>query len=540
MKEWARTLESLEKTKSTSSKVELVASYLKSGDPEELDLKARFLSGQALPLESPDPLNVGWSLILEALSEIQALEPGWESVYREYGDLGEAVFRVLGEKGWKESGPPVSLRELGATFEQVATIKGKSSRQRKKLALLNLLPRLSPVEVKFFLRLIFGDLRVGLKENLVEVAISRAFSVSLPAIRKANLLLSDIGQVACMAKKKTVEQAALIPGRPFKFMLAETVLSSGELFLKDYREYLAEDKYDGIRAQLHFSSGVMRLFSRNLEEISRHFLEIAQSMTGFPHEVILDGEIVAFKDLVLPFAMLQKRLHRVKPEKVQEEIPVSYFVFDLLYLDGRSLLYQPLSERRRLLSSLSLPKPIRIAHQVKVRNAEEMEEAFRKSRTRGNEGLVLKDPKSPYSPGKRGRQWLKYKKELSTLDCVVVKVEWGHGKRAGLLSDFTFAVRDRHGALLTIGKAFSGLTDSEIEHLTSWFREHALKDEGWGLLVEPKIIVEVAFNGIQRSSRHKSGFALRFPRIKRIREDKTVEEISTLEDAERIYMEGGR
>ncbi|MCR4428203.1 MAG: ATP-dependent DNA ligase [Caldiserica bacterium] len=539
MREFSRTLESLEKTKATSEKVAIVADYLASGSEEDLELKARFLSGQPLPRGSGEPLGFGWSLILEALLEAGALAPGWENSYRSYGDLGEAIFHLLEEKGWKPEGTPVTLGELEEFFREQSLIKGGDSRKRKKLLFLNLLRRLTPLEAKFLLRLISRDMRVGLKENLVEAAISKAFGLSLKKVREANLLISDIGKVALLLSKGKLEKLTLIPGNPFKFMLAETAPSSQELFSKENREYLAEDKYDGIRAQLHASFKKVWLFSRNLEEISGNFPEIVQAMEGFPGEIILDGEIVAFKGRALPFLHLQQRLHRIDPERIKKQIPVSFFVFDLLLLNGDSLLSLPLKERRELLSSLPLPEPLRLAHQEKIRSPEEMEKAFSRSRERGNEGLVLKDPDSPYSPGKRGKQWLKFKKELSTLDCVVVRAEWGHGKRAGLLSDLTFAVRDRKGNLLTIGKAFSGLTDSEIKELTEWFREHALEDEGWGFKVEPKLVIEVAFNGIQRSSRHESGYALRFPRIKGIRKDKTVEEISTIDEVEMIFKEGG-
>lgn len=540
MKELARTLEALEKTKATSEKVGIVADYLASGSGEDLDLKARFLSGQPLPTGSKDPLNIGWSLILEAFRETGALSPGWDQIYRRYGDLGEALLHLLENKGWKPRGNPVSLKELDEFFKILSGIKGTDSRKIKKNLLVNFLRRLTPLEVKFFLRLISQDMRVGLKENLVEVAISKAFGVSLKRVREANLLFSDIGKVAVALKEGGLDETTFITGNPFKFMLAETAPSSEELFRGEIGEYLAEDKYDGIRAQLHSSSsGKVWLFSRNLEEISGNFPEITRSMKEFQREVILDGEIVAFKKKVLPFLYLQQRLHRVRPEKLEEEIPVSYFVFDLLFLDGKSLLSLPLKERRKLLSSLPLPNPLKLVHQVKVHSPEEMEEAFEKSRERGNEGLVLKDPDSRYSPGKRGKRWLKYKKELSTLDCVVVKAEWGHGKRAGLLSDLTFAVKDKDGSLLTIGKAFSGLTDSEIKELTSWFKEHALEDFRWGFKVEPKIVLEIAFSGIQTSTRHQSGYALRFPRIKGIRQDKTPEDISTIEEIEMIFKEGG-
>jgi DNA ligase-1 len=258
-----------------------------------------------------------------------------------------------------------------------------------------------------------------------------------------------------------------------------------------------------------------------------------------PYSCILDGEIVAYQDGIQPFALLQQRLHRLDADKMRQEIPVTFFTFDLLYFEGTSLLDHPLRQRRALLEQLILPPSIQRANQVLVENAEEVESAFRASRNRGNEGLVLKEPTSIYTPGKRGKQWLKYKKELTTLDCIVVAAEWGHGKRAGLLSDVVFAVRDEQNQLRIIGKAYSGLTDQEIGQMTIWFLAHKIRDEGWRITVQPEVVIEVAFNQIQKSNRHDSGFALRFPRIKRIRQDKAPEEIDTLETARRIYETEG-
>jgi len=539
MEELALLLEKVGSTNRTSQKVELVSEFLETRDLDELSLASQYLCGRPLPLGYPLSLNVGWSLVLETLSELKIIGSGWQSVYRQFGDLGQTVFHLL-EGQPPPKNPGISLTELKTAFEEIARTSGKDSRVRKKEVLLKIFGRSSRLATKYLIRLILGDLRIGLRESLVENSIARAFSASLRSVREANLLLSDIGEVALMAKRGTLMSAILKPGRPFRFMLAESISESAELFRSGGKTYLAEDKYDGIRAQLHVSESDVLIYSRNLEEIGRHFPELKQASFFTHHQAILDGEIVAFREKILPFALLQQRLHRVSPDSIKGDIPVAFFAFDLLFLDSQELMHLPLRKRRELLETLSFPQPITLAHQVKASSPQEIESAFAASRMRGNEGLVIKDPESRYSPGKRGKQWLKYKKELTTLDCVVVAVEWGHGKRAGLLSDYTFAVRGKEGELLTIGKAFSGLSDEEIKELTAWFKKHALKDEGWRILVEPQVVVEVAFNQIQKSSRHKSGYALRFPRIKRIREDKSLNEINTIADVEKICIEGGK
>jgi DNA ligase-1 len=299
-----------------------------------------------------------------------------------------------------------------------------------------------------------------------------------------------------------------------------------------------EDKYDGIRCQLHKVGGRVSLFSRDLKEITATFLEIADGIRGLAHDFILDGEIVAMRgEEILPFAELQKRLGRREGDLfMREEVPVTFVAFDCLWSAGTSLLKRALRERHLALKALlPLPACLRLARVDQVHSAEEIETAFKNARTRGNEGLMIKDPESAYTPGRRGLAWLKLKKALATLDCVVVGAEYGHGKRNKVLSDYTFAVRDgQSGELKTIGKAYSGLTDEEIAGLTEHFLKTATHQRGRYYDVPPDTVLEIAFDRLQRSDRHSSGLAMRFPRIVRIRTDKTPDDIDTLETAERI------
>ncbi|MEM3624812.1 MAG: ATP-dependent DNA ligase, partial [Nitrososphaerales archaeon] len=278
-------------------------------------------------------------------------------------------------------------------------------------------------------------------------------------------------------------------------------------------------------------------YSRKLEEITDDFPEILEGLKKIQHDFILDGEIVPFKDNApLPFHELQRRLRRKEIDsKILNEVPVALFVYDLLYLDERVLLDEPLYERRKILESLGFDNSIKISYMKKVKSANEIEELFNLSKKIGYEGLVLKDPSSPYTPGKRGKKWVKLKKELDTLDVVIVVAEYGHGKRAGLYSDYTFAVRD-DSSLRVIGKAYSGLTDDEIIEMTNRLKNLALEDHGSMLIIKPEIVLEVAFDSIQKSDRYDSGYALRFPRIKRIRYDKGLMDIDTLDKVKRIYQ----
>jgi DNA ligase-1 len=323
---------------------------------------------------------------------------------------------------------------------------------------------------------------------------------------------------------------------PLDFMLAKPL---DTLFdLEDPALYLAEDKYDGIRAQIHHHRGEVRVFTRGLEDASESYPELTGGLwLGMP-DCILDGELLAWREgRPLPFNVLQQRLSRKRlSAQLLAEIPVVFVGYDLLYYRDSLTLEMPLEERRRLLESVVAERglPFLVSPQTEPRNREEIERLFQEARNRGNEGLVLKRRGSVYEMGKRSGVWYKLKRPLATLDVVITAAEQGHGRRATVLSDYTFAVRDGE-RFLNIGKAYSGLTDAEIRELTRILRGMVTERFSRVLLVRPEIVLEVAFDGIQKSPRHKSGFSMRFPRIVRWRRDKTAHEIDTLERVREIY-----
>jgi DNA ligase-1 len=323
---------------------------------------------------------------------------------------------------------------------------------------------------------------------------------------------------------------------PIGFMLAQAEENPEKILEQLGAGAYADDKYDGMRAQLHSDGEKVRIYSRTLDSITGRFPELAEEARRLGKSLLLDGEIVAFKDRILPFAVLQQRIGRKKvTRELLEQAPVAFFAFDLLYADGEALFEVPLRERLARMRAMIPPGGlIRLSDQSEVHSAGQIDELFSLARRRANEGLVVKDPDSVYAPGRRGKSWLKYKKALATLDCVVTAAEFGHGKRRGVLSDYTFAVL-RDGELVNIGKAYSGLTDVEIDQLTAKFRAITLERYGPVHLVRPEVVLEIAFDRIQESTRHKSGYALRFPRIVRIRDDKTVEQASSIDEVRRIY-----
>jgi DNA ligase-1 len=555
-------------TKKTE-KVRLVADYLRSLPVDEAAHAAVFLSGRPFPAWEERTLQVGGALLWRTVAEVSGKsEVSMTAAYRRHGDLGAATADVLA--GYAPATSSISLGDLAAIFNELA--RTSQAAQRARL-LSELLRRATPLEAKYIIKIIGRDLRIGLRESLVEEAIAKAFDEKPADVQRANMMLGDISETMRLTAAHSLDRAQMRLFHPIGFMLASPAENAEEAF-SYFPLASVEDKYDGIRAQAHCGGKDdprVRIFSRTLDEISESFPELPPALRAFPQTAILDGEILSWSESLaqaLPFSELQKRLgrKRVSAEMVRTA-PVVYMVFDVLFTGGVLTIELPLEERRRILEQIFVSVPeggfnvehavatqdsqgklvfepaivtgegmarVILAPAVTATSAGHLEEIFVQARGRGNEGLMIKDVTSPYTPGRRGKSWLKMKRELATLDVVVTTVEWGHGKRVHVLSDYTFAVRDGD-QLLDIGKAYSGLTDAEIAEMTQWFLSHTIEDQGFRRKVEPKIVLEVAFNNMTRSNRHESGFALRFPRIVRIRTDKSVEEIDTLDAVREIY-----
>ena len=540
----AEVLEAVSQTSSRLQKIDLLAGYLRSLTDDELRIACTYFTGATFPAGDGRALNVGWSAIVDALLDVTGRLPeAMHESYLAHGDLGSVAYELLTHKATTSLfSAPLTLETVHGTFERMARATGGGSRQVKLDGMRRLFTDAEPLEAKYLVRIITSDLRVGLKEGLLEEAIAKAFDRPLADVRRADMLISDIGEVAVMAHHDRLAGATLQLFRPFRFMLADTIFAPDEAFKSrpsGAAHLIVEDKYDGIRAQVHHDGTRLAIFTRTLDEITGSFPELHAGLRGLAASYIVDGEIVAWEHgRAIPFTQLQQRLRRKDPGALLTSVPVVMFVFDLLLLDGEPQLDRPLSERREMMRRLAFGGPVQQAYATLAAAPDELASRFREARDRGNEGLVIKRPESRYQPGRRGSHWVKLKEELATLDVVVVAAEHGHGKRAGVLSDVTFAVRDGD-RLVVIGKAYSGLTDEEIRSLTEWFHAHTVHDRGRVKVVEPTIVLEVAFDAVTRSDRHDSGYALRFPRIKRIRDDKTPVDISTLEDVARIYQRQG-
>jgi DNA ligase-1 len=540
--------EQIAATPAKLEKVRLLADYLRTLDEEQLPIATTYFTGRAFAQGDLRTLQVGGSIIYRAMMTASKLSDAeFHRVAHRHGDAGKTAFEALHERTKPQ---PFTLKQSRDFFDALHKTRGPAA---KTELLRSRLATLSAREGQYVVKILSGDLRIGLREGLVEEAIARAFGAPLDDVKEANMLLGDTGTTATLASQKELQRAELSIFRPIKCMLATPEPTAEAIWQRFVDEHLShdthgaaatvyvEDKFDGIRAQLHRNRQRVEIFSRDLRRITDQFPELAERAKKFEQELIVDGEIIAFQEgRKLTFFDLQKRLGRKSDiadlfEGAAADVPVAFIIFDLLWLNGRSLLKTPLRQRREWLGGLRLPRQFQTAEVLPAHSAAEIEEIFQQARRRLNEGLMIKDPESFYSPGRRGMFWFKLKKELATLDVVVVAAELGHGKRNHVLSDYTFAVRDEGtGELLPIGKAYSGLTDAEIAELTEHFRQNTIANHGRYREVKPDIVLEVAFNSIQPSPRHASGLALRFPRIKAIRRDKNVEAIDTLEYARQL------
>ena len=564
---FVKTCEKVRSIAKKNEKIEIISAYIASLDETSLSIAVLFLSGRVFPTGSNLTLNIGFTTIMQSLSEIAMLDiKDIQNIHLKHGDIGAIAEYAVSKKyviSLFNQQDELDLSFIYHLFKKIATITGSGSNRNKKNILKGLLIACSPLESKYLIKIITGEMRIGSVESLVEIAISRAFGKELKLIREAMLISGDISQVAALAKKNLLHNAIMKPFVPVSFMLADVMFSAEEIINYYNKPLICEYKYDGIRLQLHKFNKEVRLFSRNLAEITYAFPELVKAaiettikttntMLSNQVDFIVDGELVAFKNgKPLHFRELQKRLRRKNvTNSIQTEVPVYYFIYDIMYFKDYQVLKKSLFDRKDILSTISFKEPIINSSYKIVESIEKVIAIFNESKDIGHEGLVVKDPLSQYHPGKRGRYWMKLKKELDTIDVVIVIAEYGHGKRAGVLSDYTFAVIDeesndnynndnnlneKNTKLKTIGKAYSGLTDKEIDEMTKRLREITVEDEGNRIRVKPEIVLEVAFDTIQQSDRHNSGFALRFPRIKSIRIDKGINDIDTLEKVRQIY-----
>ncbi|QOV88257.1 ATP-dependent DNA ligase [Humisphaera borealis] len=549
----------------TSKKLQkqaILADYFRGLPEDDLRLAVRFAAGRAFASTDARVLNVGWAVVGEAILAILSLAPAeLRKLSIAAGEVGEAIAKV-----WETSrtrpppgGDGLTLRNVAAGFDEIARL---GMRQNKLAAVHDLFRHAATGrEAAYLAKIIFGDLRTGVQEGVLQAAVAAAFDAPLAKIQRVQLLIGDLEEVAVLARRQDLDSATFTLFHPIQFMLAapqETPADAAATLAG--RSFVAEDKLDGIRAQIHKSGqGVaakVAIYTRTLDRVDESFPDVVRQIETIAGDFLLDGEIVPYRDgQVLPFGQLQKRLGRKSPPAaILRQNPCAFIAFDILFRDGSLLMDEPLAARRAQLDALCGGTAVPILAQVPVVTESQITTAFTASRDRRNEGIILKDSAGPYAPGRRGGLWFKLKTHLPTLDCVVTAAETGHGKRRNSLSDYTFAVWNDEAAntsedsadgpapqshwpleLVNVGKAYSGVTDDEIAQLTALFTEITTSTDGRVRQVRPQVVLEIAFDQIQRSDRHASGFALRFPRIKRIRWDKRPEDADRLSRVTELY-----
>ena len=539
--------ERLSSTTKRNVKVEMAAEFLKRLNSQEVEPAVSMILGRPFPRWDQRTLDISWATLSNIIKRLTDVD--WRTfskVFRETGDIGSTIKtiferskvrrqKVLFEKS-------LTILEVRRVFEAIAEASGQGSRERKDRLVESLLGRASPVEAKYLVKIMIGEMRTGFQEGLMELAVSRAFSTPLELVQKASMLTGDIGEVAYLLKEHgeaALSKLGLRLMRPLKPMLAQMAESPREAIEEHGGETAFEYKLDGARIQIHKVGEKVKVFSRRLTDVTDSLPEIVQAVREGvkAHEAVLEGEVIAVgrDGHPLPFQHLMRRFRRVyEIEKMLREIPVKLYLFDLLYVDGESLIDEPYLERRNRLSRVV--EGIPLTEQLVTGNPAEAERFFRKALEEGHEGLMAKRLDSPYKPGVRGKHWLKIKEPLEPLDLVITAAEYGYGRRHGWLSDYYLAARDEEtGEFLVVGKTFKGLTDQEIIEMTERLKRLAIMEEGNRVVVKPEIVVEVAYNEIQKSPKYKCGMALRFARITRIRDDKSPEEVDTIQKVRKIY-----
>ena len=547
---FATLCQKVEETSGSLDKIDLVAAFLGTLDEAELAVCCNYIMGTLFPPGLDLDLGVGPSILYQALARACGCPLAQVTdLLRATGDPGLVAAGMVEKKrpqglsaflGGNESESLLSIIEVQDRFAAMARTSGKRSQDIKIKNLQFLFGHARPLEARYIARLAIEDMRIGVGEGSIRDAVARAFAAAgadSEKVERAYNLTNDMGLVAAAARAGTLDRLSVMINHPIKMMLA-TLGESIPAALAEIGTAAVEWKYDGARVQIHKDGDRVRVFSRRLENVTASLPEIVEAARQVKaRSAILDGEAVAMGGDGRPraFQEILKRFRRkYHVAKLAKEIPLRLFLFDLIYLDGESLAHLPLKERRAILEGVA--EADLLADQMLSDNPAEVEAAYDMALKAGHEGLILKNPSSAYAPGKRGKNWLKIKPVMETLDLVVIGAKWGEGRRASFLGSYRLACVDQSsGKLLDVGWVATGLTDEALAELTEMFRELFILEKGMEVEIKPAVIFEVAYEEIQKSPNYSSGYALRFPRMVRVRDDKSLEEADTLERILSLY-----
>jgi DNA ligase-1 len=540
-------LEKVEATKKRLEIINLTSDYIKTLGDEEIEPAVNMMVGRAFPNYSQKTLDVSWSTLTRIFERISVFDRDlFRQAMASTGDIGSATKVVLEQtkarKQTQLTQKSLTITEVRTTLNAIAQAQGSGSRTKKERLITTLMSQAEPIEAKYLVKIFTGEMRTGLHEGLMEQAVARAFDVIVQRVQNAAMFLGDIGEVAAILKMKGadgLEKESFSVFRPVKLMLAQTAQSVQEALAEQGGKSAFEYKYDGARVQIHKQNDKVEIFSRRLSNVTASLPEVVEAVKQNikAQSAIVEGEVIALDSAGYPIAFqhLMRRFRRVRNvADMAAKMPITLYLFDILYLNGESLITKPYTQRRQILFHIA--GKIQLSNQMVTDQITQAEGFLKEALAAGHEGLIAKNPISPYTPGRRGKRWLKIKTILDPLDLVITAAEYGYGRRKGWLSDYYLAARDSStGEFLNIGKTFKGLTDAEIIELTQQLKGSAITQDGHHVNVIPKIVVEVAYNEIQQSPRYKSQMALRFARITRIRDDKSPEEADTVERVREIY-----
>jgi DNA ligase-1 len=536
-KDFSQTCEQLEGTSGRLDMIDIISQVLPTLSSEELPVFVRFVMGRIFPDWSSKKLGIGPNLLYEAIGYVAGMKK--EQVIEKInttGDAGRAVEELLSIKSQTTFfHEELDLVRVYTELIAIAEFEGKKSQREKLLAVRRLLGNAHPLEGKYLARIMLEELRIGVGEGSVRDAIARAFEVDSALVEHAMQALNDAGEVARLARMgpDALRDVRITLFHPVRMMLAQ----QGTIpdMINEHGQIAAEFKYDGSRFQFHKKGNWARLYSRRLEDVTAALPDVIEKLiTSTTHDVILDGEVIAMKDgKPMPFQSVLRRFRRRHDiAEAQDAIEMVPNVFDILYLDGETLIDLPFEKRRERLVAVVNGY---IAPQVVSSETAKIERVYKEALEAGHEGIMIKVPASPYTPGQRGKNWIKIKPDVDTLDLAVIGGEWGEGKRAHVFGSFLVACQDQ-GKLIALSRVATGFSDEQLAEVYDLLKDRVIQKSGKEVSFEPGLVFEVGYAELQVSPTYEGGFALRFPRFIRIRDDKDITDVETLESIRERYQ----
>ncbi len=536
----------LESTRKRLEMVDIVSSFLKTVPVDHIENVVLLLMGKVFPEYSEYEVGMASQMIIKTISKATGIrEEEINKMWVDKGDLGDVCEEALKKRKqatlFERKG--LTVEKLVSNLEKIAKLTGKGTTEKKIMLTAEILSSATPEEANYVVKLLLGKLRVGVGEGVVRDAIAKAFNIDTKDVEKAWQLRPNYGYIAKMAKQGKIKQIKIELGKPIQVLLAEKAPNL-EYAIKKAGNPGMEYKYDGMRAQIHKDDSNVWIFTRRLENVTKQFPDLVKLVREHVKckKCIIEGEVLAVKNgKPLPFQTLSQRIKRkYNIKEMVKKIPIKIELFDIVYLDGKTLFNTVLEKRRSLLDSIvQQSKDIKLSKMIRTKDIKEAEEFYNQALKDGQEGVMVKNLDSKYVAGRKEGYWWKVKPVMESLDLTITRAEWGEGKRKGFLSSFVLACRDEYtGEFLECGMVGTGIKEKEgitFKSMTELLKPHIIEQHGKTVVIRPSIVVEVSYQEIQKSPKYSSGYALRFPRFVRIRDDKSPDEVDTLERIERLY-----